>query len=452
MFEFEIESRAGAARAGTLRLPHGVVRTPAFMPVGTQASVKTVSRDELLELGAEIVLANTYHLYLRPGHQLIHELGGLHGFMSWPRPVLTDSGGFQVFSLAETRQISEDGARFQSHIDGSFHLFTPENVIDVQRALGADVVMAFDECPPGKADRALATEAHERTLRWLERCRRRFAELEAEGAALRPPHPDPLPRAGERGLSPPPRPAPFAGEGGSAPERRPPPCAGGRGVASAQEPDRATPEGLARFGRAAEWESSPAQTLLPIAQGSTFADLRRDAVRRIRETGDWRGIAIGGLSVGEPKPVMFEMLDVIAPDLPDAWPRYVMGVGYPDDLLEAIRRGFDLFDCVAPTRNGRNGTAWVEEEGQVNLKAARFQRDERPIDSACDCYACTTYSRAYVRHLVVAGELLAQRLISVHNLRFLIRLAQRARERIESGSFDAWSEEWIRRYQNGHRI
>lgn len=373
MFEFEIESRAGAARAGTLRLPHGVVRTPAFMPVGTQATVKTVSRDELLELGAEIILANTYHLYLRPGHELIHDLGGLHGFMSWPLPVLTDSGGFQVFSLAETREVSDDGVRFQSHVDGSHHLFTPENVIDVQRALGADVIMAFDECPPGRADRSLAIEAHERTLRWLERCRRRFAELEAQGVS--------------------------------------------------------------------------AQTLLPIAQGSTFADLRLDAVRRIRETGDWRGIAIGGLSVGEPKPVMYDMLECVRPELPDAWPRYLMGVGYPDDLLEAVRRGYDLFDCVAPTRNGRNGTAWVEEDGQVNLKAARFQRDQRPIDPACDCYACTTYSRAYVRHLVAAGELLAQRLISLHNLRFLIRLARRARAEIEDGNFDRWSQEWIRRYQ-----
>lgn len=375
MFEFEIEARAGASRAGTLRLPHGVVRTPAFMPVGTQATVKTVSRDELIELDAEIILANTYHLYLRPGHELIRELGGLHGFMSWPRPVLTDSGGFQVFSLAGTREVSEDGVRFQSHVDGSYHLFTPEDVIEVQRALGADVIMAFDECPPGRADRSLAIEAHERTLRWLERCRRRFAELGAECGS--------------------------------------------------------------------------AQTLLPIAQGSTFADLRSDAVRRIREMGDWGGIAIGGLSVGEPKPVMYEVLDAVRPELPEAWPRYLMGVGYPDDLLEAVRRGYDLFDCVAPTRNGRNGTAWVEAEGQVNLKAARFQRDQRPIDPACDCYACTTYSRAYIRHLVMAGELLAQRLISLHNLRFLIRLARRARDEIANGNFGIWSEEWIRRYRTG---
>ncbi len=376
MFELEIAARAGDARAGTLRLPHGVVETPAFMPVGTQATVKTLSRDELLALEAEIILANTYHLYLRPGHELVRELGGLHGFMNWPRPVLTDSGGFQVFSLAATRQITEEGVYFQSHIDGSRHLFTPERVMAVQRALGADVIMAFDECPPGQSDRLLADEAHQRTLRWLERSRKRFAELVAE-------------------------------------------------------------------------DGGPVQTLLPIAQGSTFTDLRRDAVRRIRDAGDWRGIAIGGLSVGEPKPVMYEVLESIRPELPDAWPRYLMGVGYPVDLVEAIRRGYDLFDCVAPTRNGRNGTAWVEEQGHVNLKAARFRTDERPIDPDCDCYACTTYSRAYVRHLIVAGELLALRLLSLHNLRFLIRLSRRARAAIVNGSFDRWSEDWLARYRSG---
>jgi queuine tRNA-ribosyltransferase len=248
--------------------------------------------------------------------------------------------------------------------------------MDVQRSLGADVIMAFDGCPPGQSSRPLALEAHERTLRWLDRCRVRFAQLAAEGG--------------------------------------------------------------------------PAQTLLPIAQGSTFPDLRRDAARRIREIGDWRGIAIGGLSVGEPRPVMYEVLEVLQPELPEAWPRYLMGVGYPDDLLEAIRRGYDLFDCVAPTRNGRNGTAWVEGEGQINLKAARYRADERPIDTSCDCYACTTHTRAYVRHLVVAGELLAMRLLSLHNLRFLIRLARRARAEIDSGGFHSWTEDWLARYRAGH--
>jgi queuine tRNA-ribosyltransferase len=372
---FDVTARAGAARSGTLRLPHGVVRTPAFMPVGTQATVKTISTDELIAVDADIILGNTYHLYLRPGHELIRALGGLHRFMAWPRPLLTDSGGFQVFSLAHIREVADEGVRFRSHIDGSPHLFTPENVMEVQRALGADVIMAFDECPPGQAGRDIAVQAHERTLRWLERCRRRFTELAAEGG--------------------------------------------------------------------------PAQTLLPIAQGSTFPDLRRDAVRRIRDCGDWSGIAIGGLSVGEPKTVMYEMLETMQPVLPDAWPRYLMGVGYPDDLIEAIRRGCDLFDCVAPTRNGRRGTAWVQEEGQINLKAARYRADERPIDPACDWYACANHSRAYIRHLVVAGELLAMRLISLHNLRFLIRLTRDARDRIGTGSFDQWSSDWLARFRSG---
>ena len=376
MFEFDVAATDGAARAGTLMLPHGTVHTPAFMPVGTQASVKTVSRDELLGVGAEIVLANTYHLYLRPGHELVEELGGLHGFMNWPLPVLTDSGGFQVFSLAASRRVTDEGVVFQSHIDGSRHLFTPERVMEIERALGADVIMAFDECPPGRSTRAMAVEAHERTLAWLERCRDRFLELQNAGGG-------------------------------------------------------------------------PPQTLLPIVQGSGFTDLRRDAVRSVRGLGDWRGIAVGGLSVGEPKPAMFAVLEAIEPELPASWPRYLMGVGYPDDLLEAIRRGMDLFDCVAPTRNGRNGTAWVEGEGQVNAKAARFQRDERPLDPLCDCYTCRTYSRAYLRHLVVAGEHLVLRLLSLHNLRFLVRLAEQARAQIQAGTFAGWSEDWLARYRGG---
>jgi queuine tRNA-ribosyltransferase len=375
VFEYELTHMEGAARAGTLRLPHGAVQTPAFMPVGTQATVKTVSRDELLDIGAEIVLANTYHLYLRPGHELIRELGGIHRFMNWPRPVLTDSGGFQVFSLGETRRLTEEGVVFQSHVDGSRHLFTPERVMEIQRAIGADVIMAFDECPPGQSSREVAEEAHERTLRWLERCRVRFTALRQE--------------------------------------------------------------------------AGPVQTLLPIIQGSVFPDLRIDAVRRVRQLGDWQGIAIGGLSVGEPKPAMHAVLDAIEPELPPTWPRYLMGVGYPDDLIEAIRRGIDLFDCVAPTRNGRNGTAWVEEEGQVNAKAARFRADERPLDPACDCYTCRTHSRAYIRHLVSAGEHLALRLLSLHNLRFLVRLAERARAEIQAGTFAGWSENWLTRFRGG---
>ncbi|MCI0437145.1 MAG: tRNA guanosine(34) transglycosylase Tgt [Gemmatimonadetes bacterium] len=373
-FLFQIRAVSGAARAGVWRLPHGLVHTPVFMPVGTQATVKTVSGEELVGLGTEIVLANTYHLYLRPGADVVQRLGGLHRFMAWDRPVLTDSGGYQVFSLAALSRISDEGVEFQSHIDGSRHLFTPERVIEIQRALGADVIMAFDECPPGRVSRAEAGVAHERTLRWLARCRGRLHALEAE---------DGLPHR---------------------------------------------------------------QLLMPIIQGSTCTDLRVDAVRRVLGSGDWQGIAVGGLSVGESKPDMWHVLEAIEPELPAAMPRYLMGVGYPADLLEGIRRGIDLFDCVAPTRNGRNGTAWVEEEGQVNLKAARFRLDAGPLDPLCDCATCATHSRAYIRHLITAGEVLGLRLLSVHNLRFMIRLAARARAAIVAGEFDRWCNEWLARW------
>jgi queuine tRNA-ribosyltransferase len=375
MFEFAISHDDGAARAGMLRLPHGTVHTPAFMPVGTQATVKTLSHEDLREIGAQIMLSNTYHLYLRPGHDVIEQLGGLHDFMNWDRPILTDSGGYQVFSLARTNRITDEGVLFQSHIDGSRHLFTPEHVMDVQHALGADIIMAFDECPPGQSSREAAAAAHERTLRWLERCRERFALIQAEqGTAER-------------------------------------------------------------------------QTLLPILQGSVYEDLRLEAARLTLAAGDWTGIAIGGLSVGEPKPKMYAMLEALEPALPRRLPRYLMGVGYPDDLVEAIRRGIDMFDCVAPTRNGRNGTAWVHDGGQVNTKASRFRLDQRPLDPACDCFTCRTYSRAYIRHLVAAGEQLGMRLLSLHNVRFLIRIAEEARAAISEGRLESWADEFLRRYR-----
>jgi queuine tRNA-ribosyltransferase len=377
MFEFEILAREGAARVGRLTLPHGVVNTPVFMPVGTQATVKTLSPQEVQSTGAEIMLSNTYHLFLRPGAAVVHELGGLHAFMGWDRPVLTDSGGFQVFSLAQTNKIREDGVVFQSHIDGSRHLFTPENVMETQHKLGADVIMAFDECPPGQAARELAVEAHERTLRWLARCRDRFNQL---------------------------------------------------------------------------WEGAErTQTLFPIMQGSVFPDLRRDGARRVVETGDWDGIAIGGLSVGEPKPRMYEMLEVVEPELPPGLPRYLMGVGYPDDLIEAIRRGIDMFDCVAPTRNGRNGTVWVEGDGQVNAKASRFKLDTRPLDPKCACYTCGNFTRAYLRHLIVAEELLGLRLLSLHNVHYLVKLAETARERIRAGEFESWSRDWLEQFRGANK-
>jgi queuine tRNA-ribosyltransferase len=375
MFDFHLEGTEGAARAGTFTTPHGEVRTPAFMPVGTAGTVKALSPEEVEAVGARMVLANTYHLYLRPGHELVRALGGLHAFMRWKGPLLTDSGGFQVFSLAATRSIHDDGVDFRSHIDGSVHTFTPESVIDVQRALGADVIMAFDECPPGGCDGSTAAAAVERTLAWLARCRDRFARLEAEGGM-------------------------------------------------------------------------PVQTLFPVLQGNVFDDLRLAHARRTMEAGDWAGYGIGGLSVGEAKPDMWRTLEVLDGALPTDRPRYLMGVGYPDDLLEAISRGCDLFDCVAPTRNARHGTAWTATEGQVNLKAARFRRDTGPIDAGCDCYACSRYDRAYLRHLVVAGEWLAMRLVSIHNLRFLARLGEEARRRIGEGTFEAWRRDWLDSYRN----
>jgi queuine tRNA-ribosyltransferase len=373
-FSFRIEGADGAARAGAFSTPHGDVPTPTFMPVGTVGTVKGLSMEEVGELGATMVLGNTYHLYLRPGHELVRRLGGLHAFMRWDGPILTDSGGYQVFSLADIRQVRDEGVVFKSHIDGSRHTFTPESVMDVQRTLGADVVMAFDECPPGGSDHAHAREANRRTLAWLHRCTARFQELEATG-------------------------------------------------------------------------EYPAQALFPIVQGNVYDDLRREHARQVREAGDWEGMAIGGLSVGEAKPDMWRTLEVLDGELPRDRPRYLMGVGYPDDLLESIARGCDLFDCVAPTRNARHGTAWTTEGGQVNVKAARFREDTRPLDPHCDCVTCARYTRAYLRHLVVAAELLAFRLISIHNLRFLVRLAEEARTRVLDGTFRGWSRAWLERYR-----
>lgn len=376
MFEFTLEASSGAARAGRLQLAHGTVPTPAFMPVGTQATVKTLTPEELAGAGVTLVLSNTYHLYLRPGPEVVRDLGGLHPFMGWDRPILTDSGGFQVFSLAAINEVRDDGVVFQSHIDGSRHHFTPERVVEIQRALGADIIMAFDECPPGDSDRATVERATVRTLRWLERANRRFQELEEEG-------------------------------------------------------------------------TYPPQTLFPVLQGGAYADLRRDALRATCELGAWRGLGIGGLSVGEAKEQMFAVLEAVEPQIPAQWPRYLMGVGYPDDLLDAIRRGCDLFDCVAPTRNGRNGTAWVLGEGQINMKHARFRADPRPLDPSCDCYTCRRFSRAYLRHLFVANEILGLRLLSLHNIRFLVRLTEEARAHIVEGSFPQWSAEWLERYRAG---
>jgi len=374
MFDFTLHATDGAARTGTFTTPHGNVETPAFMPVGTNGSVKGVSPEEIEATGTSMILANTYHLYLRPGHELVRELGGVHEFMRWDGPILTDSGGYQVFSLSASNKIRDDGVVFQSHIDGSSHLFTPEGVMDIQRALGADVVMAFDQCPPGGVTHEEAEAANRRTLDWLSRCRDRFRASEDD-------------------------------EGGGK------------------------------------------QSLFPVLQGNIYSDLRLQHLRAFLDLGDWDGMGIGGLSVGEGKDDMWRVLEDLHSEIPGGLPRYLMGVGYPDDLLESVARGYDMFDCVAPTRNARHGTAWTSVEGQVNLKAARFIRDRKPIDPECDCYACRGYDRAYIRHLCVSSELFGARLVSIHNIRFLVRLAEESRERIVNGTFQSWSRDWLERYR-----
>jgi queuine tRNA-ribosyltransferase len=373
LFEFTIEARCGEARAGTWRLPHGVVETPCFMPVGTQGTVRALSARDLEAVGASLVLANTYHLFVRPGEGVVATLGGLHRFMAWPRPLLTDSGGFQVFSLAGMRRVSEEGVDFHSHVDGMRRHLSPERAVEIQWVLGADVAMAFDHVIPEPAGRAAAEDAGERTLRWLARARERFAEL-AGGAAER-------------------------------------------------------------------------QTLVPIVQGGTFLDLRQRSLAGILALGPWRALAVGGLSVGESKPQMEEVLAGLAPVLPAALPRYLMGVGFPEDFLAALAAGMDLADCVAPTRMGRNGAAFTDD-GQVNIRNARHREDEAALDAACDCETCTTYSRGYLRHLFATEELLGLRLLSLHNVRYLIRLAARAREAIVAGTFDGWSRGWLARYRS----
>ena len=372
MFEFSVERTAGAARAGTLTLPHGVVRTPAFMPVGTHGVVRGLSAADVRRTGAQIILGNTYHLHLRPGETVIRDMGGLHRFTTWDRPMLTDSGGFQVFSLEGLRRIEEHGVTFQSHVDGTMRTLTPERAMEIQRDLGADVAMAFDHVVPGQASHELALEGMERTLRWLERCRRRHEEIG----------------------------------------------------------DRDTP-----------------QTMWPIVQGGTHDDLRLRSLQGTLERGPWTGIAIGGLSVGESKPVMHRVLELLEPGLPGEIPRYLMGVGFPADLLEGIARGVDLFDCVAATRNGRHGTAWLPT-GRINVRGAALKGSSEPLDPECDCETCTTYPRGYLRHLFVVEDILGLRLVSIHNVRFLVRLGEQARTHILDGTFDAWRRAWLSRVRN----
>jgi queuine tRNA-ribosyltransferase len=382
MFEFEITASDGAARAGVWHLPHGDVTTPCFMPVGTQGTVKGLAPSDLLASGAQIVLGNTYHLHLRPGESVVAKLGGLHTFMAWPKNLLTDSGGFQVFSLEGMRTITEEGVTFRSHIDGSTHFLSPEIAMEIEWTLGPDIAMAFDHVIPGLATREATIDAHERTLRWLERCRIRHEFLKTGGAS----------------------PAPTA-----------PPS------------------------------SNRGQTLVPIIQGGIHRDLRRESLRGILATGDWKALAVGGLSVGEPKAEMQAVLEDLHSVLPAGIPRYLMGVGFPVDIVLAIGLGMDLADCVAPTRMGRHGTAFTDA-GQLNVGGARWKTDDTPLDPGCDCETCRTFSKGYLRHLVQAGELLALRMLALHNVRYLIRLAERARAAIVAGEFTAWSTEWLRRY------
>ncbi|NOT09917.1 MAG: tRNA guanosine(34) transglycosylase Tgt [Gemmatimonadales bacterium] len=390
MFEFQLDATEGHARAGRLTLPHGEVRTPAFMPVGTYGAVRGLHPEEIEQAAAQIILGNTYHLHLRPGEAVVRAMGGLHRFSTWSRPMLTDSGGFQVFSLAGLRTIEEEGVEFTSHIDGSVRTLTPESSMEIQWALGADVAMAFDHVVPGQASFELAEEGMERTLRWLDRCKAAHGEL-AEGRYVGKSVEGPLPTY--------------------------------------------RPTDVPTF----------RQTLWPIVQGGSHDELRRRSLEGTLERGPWTGVAIGGLSVGEPKPVMHRVLESLADRLPIDRPRYLMGVGFPEDLIEGIARGVDLFDCVAATRNGRHGTAWTAR-GKLNVRKAAHRMADEPLDPDCDCAACARFSKSYLRHLFVAGEMLGLRLVSLHNIRFLLRIGEQARAAILQGEFDRWSREWLQRY------
>jgi queuine tRNA-ribosyltransferase len=358
-FGFRVLARDGHARRGVLETPHGSIETPVFMPVGTSAAVKALSPEEVAGTGARMVLANTYHLMLRPGADLIGRAGGLHGFMSWPHGVLTDSGGYQVFSLASRRKIDDDGVTFQSHIDGSSHRLTPESAMEIQQNLGADIAMALDECPPGDASADLVRQAMDRTTAWARRA-------------------------------------------------------------------------LAAHGRAS-------QALFGIVQGGTDHGDRRAHAEELSELG-FDGMAIGGLSVGEPPEVMWEVVADLSPRLPAGSPRYLMGVGREIDILKAVASGVDMFDCVLPTRNARNGQAFTSA-GRLSIKQARFKEDPRPLDPSCDCYACRTFDRRYLRHLYLQDEILVHRMLTLHNLHHYARLMAGARRAVEEGTFAAYAEE-----------
>ena len=364
MFEFNLVGVDGAARAGVFNTPHGSLLTPVFAPVGTAATVKALTPAQLKELGVSLVLSNTYHLYLRPGDEVVRELGGLHRFMQWDGPMLTDSGGYQVFSLSDTRKVDEDGVTFKSHIDGSTHRFTPEKSIAIQENLGADIIMAFDECPP-PLDRDYNRAAMDRTHAWAARCRRA--------------------------------------------------------------------------------KTRPDQALFGIVQGGVFADLRLESAHFLTSL-DFPGYGIGGLAVGESKEQMHAMLEALHTALPAGRPRYLMGVGSPEDLINGVKRGVDIFDCVLPTRVARNGAA-LTRTGRLNMKNAPYARDGRPVEDGCTCYCCTHFTRAYVRHLVVSGEILAATLLTLHNVHLLLTLMGEMRAAILGGTFEAYAAAFLSAYQ-----
>jgi queuine tRNA-ribosyltransferase len=371
MFEFRViaEDRETKARAGELVTPHGVVHTPVFMPVGTQATVKTLAPFELRDLGAEIILSNAYHLFLRPGREIVREAGGLHRFMAWDRAILTDSGGFQIFSIARLNRVTDDGLEFQSHIDGSRHFMTPEESVAIQRDIGADIVMALDECVAYPAERAYAEHSHRLTLRWAERAR-------------------------------------------------------------------------------AAWQADPGeQALFGIVQGATYADLRRDAAKALADMG-LPGYAVGGLAVGEPKGVMREMVDVVVAELPRDRPRYFMGQGFPEDIIGSVAQGIDMFDCVMPTRNARKGSVFTAR-GKLVVKNAACARDHGPVDADCSCFTCRNFTRAYLRHLFAAEEMLAARLASLHSLAFYLGMMREMRAAIVDSRFGEWRARFLAKYEQG---
>jgi len=369
-FELQCTAPLSKARAGKIETAHGQIDTPIFMPVGTLGSVKGIHFKDLKEdIKAQIILGNTYHLYLRPGAEIIEKAGGLHKFIGWDRPILTDSGGFQVFSLGDIRKLTEEGARFQSHIDGSRHLFTPENVVDIQRSIGADIIMAFDECTPGDADYDYARKSLELTQRWLERCIKRFNETEPKYGYL--------------------------------------------------------------------------QSLFPIVQGCVYADLRKKAAEHVASF-DSDGYAIGGLSVGEKEADMYEMIEVVNAILPENKPRYLMGVGTPINILEGIDRGVDMFDCVMPTRNGRNGMLFTRN-GIINIKNNKWRDDFSPIDPDGTSFVDSQYSKAYLRHLFQSKEMLGAQIGSIHNLAFYLWLVGEARQQILAGTFKLWKEMMVKK-------